>query len=464
MFDLKIINARIVTASDTFEAELGILAGRIEAVSRGTLGDAKETIDAMGRYVLPGGIDTHTHLDMPFGGTVSADDFYTGTVAAACGGTTTIIDFAMQGKGESLSSAVERWKAKAQDKAVVDYGFHVAITECTDAVIEELGTLAGLGVTSVKLFMAYKGALMVSDEILYRVMQRASGTGVLTMVHAENGDVIDHLSRRLQGEGKLEPKYHAASRPSILEGEATGRALALAYAASKAPLFVVHLTCREALDELTKAQRRGQPAFAETCPQYLLLTSERYDEADFGGAKYVMSPPLREKADCEALWSALFSGAIHTVGSDHCPFNFRGQKTLGKDNFALIPNGAPGIETRLPLMFSEGPRRGRISLNRFVEVVSTAPAKLFGLYPRKGAIAPGSDADIVILEPKSTQTLSAKTLHQNVDYCPYEGMEIAGRVRTVLSRGTPIVKHGRFIGKRGTGQFVERRPFDISIA
>ncbi len=460
--DIKIVNAQVITATDAFKGEIGIQKGKITEISRKVTGKADTVIDAKGKYVFPGAIDIHTHLDMPFMGETSSDDFETGTIAAAFGGTTAIVDFAIQGKGMRLRDAFETWMNKAKDKAVIDYGFHVAICDLNDDVLAEIPEMVKEGVTSFKCFLAYKGALMIDDGALFRILQKAHGSGALVMIHAENGDIIDILVSDMIKNGKTEPKYHALSRPPEAEGEATGRGIAVAQMAG-APIYIVHLTCREALEKVKAARDAGFPAYAETCPQYLLLSYKNYEEPDFNGAKYVMSPPLRSKEDQAALWKALQMGDLQVVSTDHCPFNFKGQKELGRDDFSKIPNGAPGIENRVSLLFSEGVLKKRITLHRFVEIVSTAPAKLFGMFPNKGTIAVGSDADLVIFDPKKPFTITAETNHQNVDYTPYEGLKGKGVVETVISGGRIVIADGKCLASPGSGQYIRRKPFKGSF-
>jgi dihydropyrimidinase len=459
--DLKIVNGTVVTANDTYRADVGIAKGKIVQIARKIKEPAADVIDAKGLYVFPGGIDMHTHLDMPFGGTVSCDDFETGTIAAAFGGTTTIVDFAIQGKGMTLSKTLNTWMRKAKSKAVIDYGFHIAICHLTDKIMEEIPQMVAMGVPSFKCFLAYKGALMIDDGALYRVLQESKKAGALVMIHAENGDVLDVLIQDFLAQGKIEPQYHALSRPPEAEGEATGRGIAIAQMAGAA-IYIVHLSCKEALDKVKEARDAGFPAFAETCPQYLLLSYKNYLEPGFQGAKYVLSPPLRDKSNWDVLWKGLASGGLQVVSTDHCPFNFKGQKDLGKKSFAAIPNGAPGIEHRLMLLFHEGVNKKRLTMNRFVELVSTAPARLFGLFPQKGAVAVGSDADLVLFDPKAPFTIRARTQHQNVDYTPYEGFKGRGKPRVVLSNGQIIVKDGKFLGKPGNGRFLKRKPFRLT--
>jgi dihydropyrimidinase len=458
--EYKIVNGTIVTATDTYRADVGIKNGKVAQIARSIKEPAGEVLDAKGLYVLPGGIDIHTHLDMPFMGTFSSDDFETGTRAAAFGGTTSLVDFAIQGKGTSLKDTLNTWMEKADKKAVIDYGFHVAITDLTDKVMNEIPEMVASGVPSFKCFLAYKGSLMIDDGALYRILQKSKKAGALVMIHAENGDVLDILINDLLAQGKTEPKYHALSRPPEAEAEATGRGIAIAQMAG-APIYIVHLTCKEALAKVKEARNAGYPALAETCPQYLLKSYQNYLEPGFQGAKYVMSPPLRDKSNWDALWKGLAYNDLQVVSTDHCPFNFKGQKDKGKKNFALIPNGAPGIEHRIMLLFHEGVNKKRIGLNRFVELVSTNPAKLFGLFPRKGTVAVGSDADLVLFDPKAPFKITAKSHHQNVDYTPYEGFKGKGVPKIVLSNGQVIVNKGKFLGKPGTGSFLKRKPFRV---
>jgi dihydropyrimidinase len=448
----------VVTATDLYRGEVLIEDEKIAAIATSFDGaSADRTIDASGKYVIPGGIDVHTHLDMPFGGTTSADDFESGTVAAAHGGTTSIVDFAIQYRGQTLRHALETWAGKAEGKAAIDYGFHMIVTELTDAVEMEMDALVREGVTSFKLFMAYPGVFMLDDATIFRALLRTGENGGTICMHAENGGVIDVLVKKALAEGKTAPKYHALTRPARAEGEATHRAIALAEMAG-VPIYIVHLSASEALEMVTEARDRGLPAYAETCPQYLFLSYDNYEEPGFAGAKYVMSPPLRPKETHSRLWRGLAGGDLQAVSTDHCPFCMREQKQLGRDDFSKIPNGAPGIETRMSLVFDGGVRTGKISVNRFVELTSTSPAKIFGLFPRKGTVAPGSDADLVVFDPEKKTTLSAKTHHMKVDYNPYEGREVTGAAETVLSRGRVIVENGKFTGKAGAGSFLKRSP------
>ena len=423
-FDSLITGGTLVTATDTFAADVAIADGKIVAIGKDLPREnTRRVLDASGKYVMPGGIDVHTHLDMPFGGTTSADDFETGTRAALFGGTTTLIDFAIQYKGQSLRQAFDTWMEKASSKAVSDYAFHCIITDLPDARLEEVGALVRDGVTSFKLFMAYPGVFMLDDATIFKVFQAAAKQGALVCMHAENGGAIDVIVKQALAEGKKAPKYHALTRPTTAEAEATARAIALAEMAG-APVYIVHLSCNDALQKVREARDRGLPVYAETCPQYLYLSIDNFDVPGFEGAKYVFTPPLREKWHQEKLWEGLRLDQLQVVSTDHCPFCFKEQKELGKDDFTKIPNGGPGIEHRLSLVYSGGVAAGRFSVNRFVELVSTTPAKLFGLYPRKGTIAVGSDADLVIFDPKRQHTISAKTHHMRVDYSMFEGIKL----------------------------------------
>jgi dihydropyrimidinase len=452
-------NGHIVTAVDNYVGDLLIEDETISLIGQRLDLQADRVIDAAGKLVIPGGVDPHTHMEFPFGGTTASDDFRTGTIAAAHGGTTTIIDFAIQYKGESLTQAVDNWHRKAEGKPAIDYGFHLIVSELPDACIPELRRLVlNDGVTSFKLFMAYPGAFLVDDGTIFRAMSAAGEAGGLVCMHAENGVVIQELIKRALAEGKTAPKYHALTRPTRAEAEGTGRAIAIAEMAG-APVYIVHLSCQEALLKVQEARDRGLPAYAETCPQYLFLDVTRYDPEGFEGAKYVLTPPLREKWHQDELWKGLRMDDLQVVSTDHCPFCFKEQKELGKDNFSKIPNGGPGVENRLSLIYNGGVASGRISLNRFVQLVSTAPAKLFGLFPKKGTIAVGSDADIVVFDPKAEMTISAETHHMNIDYNAYEGMTVTGVTETVLSRGKVIIEQGKYVGTPGEGRFLKRATF-----
>src|ERR1700694_5393897 len=458
-FDTIITGGTVVTAADTGQADVAVEGGRVVALGSSLPRDnAKHLIDAAGKYVFPGGIDVHTHLDMPFGGTTSADDCETGTRAPAFGGTTTLIDFAIQYKGQSLRTAFDTWMQKASSRAVSDYGFHCIITDLPDAQLAEMPQLVREGITSFKLFMAYPGVFMLDDASIFKAMRASSKAGAMVCMHAENGGAIDVIVKQALAEGKTAPKYHALTRPTTAEAEATSRAIALAEMAD-APVYIVHLSCNDALEKVREARDRGLPVYAETCPQYLYLSLENMDAPGFESAKYVFTPPLREKWHQEKLWQGLAKDTLQVVSTDHCPFCFKEQKELGKDDFTKIPNGGPGIEHRLSLIYTGGVHGKRFSPNRFVEIVSTAPAKLFGLYPRKGTIAVGSDADLVIFDANQEETISVKTHHMRVDYSMFEGIHIKGVPRTVLSRGRTVIDSGKFVGRPGSGQFLRRQTY-----
>jgi len=454
----------VVTATDTYEADVLIRNGIVEAIGLQLDAQDAEIVDATGCYLFPGGVDPHTHLDMPFGGTVTIDDFESGTIAAAFGGTTTIIDFCLTNKGEPLQTALDTWHAKAEGKAAIDYGFHLMIGEINDDVLAELpAVIEGEGVTSFKVFMAYKNVLQADDGTLYRTLRTAKELGALVMVHAENGDVIDFLIKEALNKGQTDPIYHALTRPSELEGEATGRAIRLTELADSR-LYVVHVTCAEAVRQIAEARNQGLDIWGETCPQYLVLDQSKLELPNFEGAKYVWSPPLREVWHQDVLWNALKNGQLQTVGSDQCSFNFKGQKELGLGDFSKIPNGGPIIEDRFSILFSEGVLKNRISLNQFVDIVSTRSAKLFGLFPQKGTIAVGSDADVVIFDPAAERVISAETHHMRVDYSAFEGMAITGEPVSVLSRGEFVVRNKQFVGTPGTGRFIKRKKYHGNAA
>jgi len=452
---LLIRNGTVVSADRTGPADILIECESIREVRPGIQPDDHQVLDAAGMLLLPGGIDAHTHLDMPFGGSTSSDDFETGTRAAAIGGTTTIIDFAIQARGTRMRDALDTWWKKAESRACIDYGLHMIVTDLPQAGLEDMDEMVREGVSSFKLFMAYPNVLMVDDATIFRALQRTSKNGALICMHAENGSVIDVIVRQALAEGKTAPIYHALTRPTRAEAEAVHRAIAMAEIAG-VPIYIVHLSSEDALNQVREARDRGLPAFAETCPQYLLLSIDDMKLPGFEGAKYVFTPPLREKPNLAKLWDGLKSDNLQVVSTDHCPFCFEDQKALGKDDFTKIPNGGPGIENRLQLLHHHGVGAGKITLNRFVEIVSTAPARIFGLYPRKGAIAPGSDADIVVWDPMAEHLISAKTHHMRVDYSMFEGFRVQGNARQVFSRGELIVENGRYIGRVGRGQYLRR--------
>jgi dihydropyrimidinase len=455
---LLIRNGRVITAVDDYHADVFIENETVSVIGASLEMEADTVIDAEGKYVIPGGLDPHTHLDMPFGGTTSADDFETGTRAAAHGGTTTVIDFAIQTKGDSTLAALESWHQKADGKTAIDYGFHMIVTDMEDDRLWEMKHLADEGVTSYKLFMAYPGVLYVDDGTIFRAMRQAGEDGTVVCMHAENGIVIDEIVKRALAEGKTAPKYHALTRPTRMEAEGVHRAVSIAEVAD-VPVYIVHLSCADALEQVTLARNRGVPVFAETCPQYLFLDYSYYEKEGFEGAKYVMTPALREKWNQDELWRGLRFGDLQSISTDHCPFCFKEQKELGMNDFSKIPNGAPGVENRMALVYNDGVHGGRISLNKFVELTSTAAAKTFGLFPKKGTIAVGSDADIVIFDPKRKETISVKnacTHHMNVDYNAYEGISVTGFPITVISRGKVIVKDTEYVGKKGDGHFLKR--------
>jgi dihydropyrimidinase len=450
-------NGNVVTAVDNYRADVLIEDGKVAVIGAKLSMEADRTIDATGKLVIPGGIDPHTHMELPFGGTFASDDFRTGTIAAAHGGTTTIIDFAVQYHGESLIQAVDNWHKKAEGKTAIDYGFHLITTDLPDERVPEMRQLIDEGVMSFKMFMAYPGVFLVDDATIFRAMKNAGKWGGLICMHAENGIVINEIIKHALAEGKTAPKHHALTRPTKAEAEGVHRAIAIAEMAD-APVYIVHLSCADALEEVREARDNGLPAYAETCPQYLFLDYSLYEREGFEGAKWVMTPPLREKWNQDKLWQGLQSNDLQVVSTDHCPFCMK-EKELGRDDFTKIPNGGPGVEHRMSLIYNGGVAGGKIGLNRFVELTSTSAAKLFGLFPRKGTIAVGSDADIVIFDPNEEMTLSAATHHMNVDYSAYEGMKVRGVTKIVLSRGRIVIDDGKYLGKPGDGQFLKRGPF-----
>lgn len=461
---ILIKGGHIVTASDNYVGDIYVEDETITLIGESLDMSADRIIDASGKYVIPGAIDPHTHLEMPFGGTITCDDFTSGTVAAAFGGTTSLVDFCIQMPGETFDTALGNWHEKIERcKPVIDVGFHIAITDLHDGgTLEDLAKLPAEGITSYKLFMAYKGAVMVDDETLFNVMRVAADTGALVMVHAENGDAIDILVKEALAAGNVDPVWHARTRPPITEGEATNRAIQLARVAG-APLYVVHVSCKEAIDPIAKARDADWDAWGETCPQYLFIDETALEKPDFEGAKYVYTPPPRPKENQDELWHALRSGVLSAVSTDHCPFNFDGQKTLGKDDFSLIPNGGVGIENRLHMLHHFGVREGRITMNRLVELCSTAPAKFFGMYPKKGTIAVGSDADLVVWDADKELTISAETHHSNSDYTLFEGTEVRGAPELVTVRGQVIVDGDELVAAPGAGQFVKRATFGDTL-
>ncbi len=451
---LLIKNGRIITSSDDYIADIYIENEKIKQIGMGLSVKADQTIDATGKLIFPGGIDPHVHLDMPFMGTFSSDNYETGTGAALFGGTTMVIDFILQTQGKSLYDALKEWKGRSDGNAVGDYSFHMAVTdfnENTKAEIKDL--IEKEGITSFKTFMAYKGALMIDDRQMVGLMNEVKKQGGMVTTHATNGDMIDYLVAKHRGEGKLSPLYHYLSQPEITEAEASGRFSDMAFQTG-VTAYIVHMTCEGAHNHVRDAARRNQKVYAETCIQYLVLDASLYDKG-FESAKWVMSPPLREKKDQASLWAGINQGSVQVVATDHCPFKWE-QKKLGENDFSKIPNGHPAIEHRMELLFSEGVHKGKISLNKFVEVSSTNTAKIFGMYPRKGCISPGSDADLVIFDPNKQHTLSAKTHHMNCDYSGYEGWKVTGKCETVILRGEVAIQNNKLLVKKGYGQFIKR--------
>jgi len=450
---------RVVTAADDYFGDVFVDGEQISLIGTSLDVDADRVVDASGKYVLPGCIDPHTHLEMPFGGTVTIDGVESGQTAAAFGGTTCHVDFIIQPQGQTFAAAIDEWKAKADGKQVIDMGYHMAVTDLREGgTLEELASLPDQGITSYKLFMAYKGALMVDDETLFRTMQVAAETGALVMVHAENGDAIDVLVKEALAAGNTAPHYHALTRPPELEGEATNRAIQLARIAGS-PLYVVHVSCKDAADPIARARELGWNVHGETCTQYFFIDDSFLERPDFEGAKWVYTPPPRPKKHQDVLWNAVRTNVLSVISTDHCAFLWDGQKTMGRDDFSKIPNGGPGLENRLHMIHEFGVRAGRITLNRMVELLATNPAKLFGLYPRKGTIAVGSEADIVIFDPERRHTISAASHHSKSDYNLYEGTEVTGTVDLVLLRGRVLVDGDELVGGPGAGKYVERARF-----
>lgn len=456
MSTLLIQNGTLVTADGQSRTDVLCQDGRIVALGQGCAVPEAVVLDASGCCVLPGGVDAHVHLQMPVGEFTSTDDFYTGTVAAACGGTTTIVDFATPERGQSLRQAVALRRQEADGQVAVDYGLHLAVTNATKRTLRALESLARQGYRSLKLYTVYP-ALYLRDEQILRILEVARSAGLLPLVHCENRAIVANRTARLLEAGQTAPRCHPLARPAVAESEAVARVLALAEVAGT-PVVIAHLSCRRSLEAVRRARARGQTVYVETCPHYLLLTEKEYGRLGFAGAKYVLTPPLRTPADVATLWPALADGEIDFVSTDHCPWNYRGMKERGRDDFSRIPNGAPGIETRMALLWSEGVGRGRITPERFVAVTATESARRYGLYPRKGTITPGADADLVVWDPAREVRLHATALHQHVDYCPYEGWTVRGYPRDVVLRGQVIVRRGQFVGQRGAGQFVGPGP------
>ena len=450
---ILIKNGRIITASEDYKADIFIEGETISAIGKKLNVKADHTINARGKYIFPGAIDPHVHLDMPFMGTFSSDNYETGTLAALHGGTTMVIDFILQTQGKSLNDALVEWRGRSDGNTYGDYSFHMAVTDYNDKTKKEIKTMVKEGITSFKTFMAYKGALMIDDGQMVALMDEVKKQGGMVTVHATNGDMIDKLIAKHKSEGKLSPLYHYLSQPEVTEAEASGRFCDMANY-TDVPAYIVHMTCEGALNAVRRSAVRNQKVFVETCIQYLILDASLYKKG-FNGAKWVMSPPLREPKDQDALWAGINQGLIQIVATDHCPFKWE-QKLMGKDDFSKIPNGHPAIENRVELLYSEGVGKGKISLNKFVELTSTNPAKIFGMYPKKGCISPGSDADIVIFDPKEEHKISAKTHHMNVDYSAYEGWKLKGKVKTVLLRGQVAIDNGEVKIEKGYGQFVKR--------
>jgi dihydropyrimidinase len=458
-----IANGTIVTADGSYRGDVLVDGETIAQIGTDLAAagvTADETIDAAGKYVIPGAIDVHTHMELPFGGTFAKDTFETGTRAAAFGGTTSIVDFAVQTRGQSLRAGLDAWHAKAEGNAVVDYGFHMIMSDVNDDTLAEMDQLVAEGVPDFKLFTAYPGVFFSDDAAIFRAMQQTGKNGGLIMMHAENGPVIDIVAADLVAQGKTDPLYHGIARYPVFEGEATNRVIRLAEAA-QVPVYIVHLSAVDALDAVRDARDRGSMAFAETCPQYLFLSLDDLGNG-FEGAKFVCSPPLRTPEHQDHLWTGLQKDDLQVVSTDHCPFDFHGQKELGRGDFRKVPNGLPGVEDRVDLLHDGGVMGGRFSKERWVDVISTSPAKLFGMYPRKGSITVGADADLVVYNPDRTRIISASTHHMDVDYSCYEGRSVTGSSDVVLSRGSVVVREGEFTGRKGHGQFVKRATADYA--
>ena len=446
---------KIVSDKITYFSDIKVDSGKIVEIGENLESKDCEIVDVSGSYIIPGGIDTHTHFDLDTGTTITADDFISGTKAAIAGGTTTILDFATQSKGKSLKAGLEEWHHKARNKAYCDYGFHMAITDWSDSVCDEMDEMIKQGVSSFKLYMAYKGTLQVDDSIIYKALEKSKNIGAIIGFHCENGDLVCELVDKNLKENHISPQYHATSRPPMLEAEATSRLMKIAEL-TKSKVCVVHLSCKESLDEVLKAKERGVDVVVETCPQYLLLNEDKYKLGGFEGAKYVMSPPLRNVKNNDILWKALAQNQIDTIGTDHCSFNYKKQKELGIDDFSKIPNGAPGVEHRVGLLYTYGVSTNKISLNRMVELLSTKPAKIYGLYPQKGTIEVGSDADLVVLNPNKTKVIKAENQVQNVDYTPYENYRLNCEIERVYLRGKEVSRNGKIIDNFPTGKYLKR--------
>lgn len=452
-------NGHIVTEAGDYRADIRIREGKVVCIGTGMSGEGAEVVDAEGCYVLPGAVDVHTHMDLDVGIARAVDDFYDGTVAAACGGTTAIVDHMGFGPaGVPLCHQFEVYRKLAGGKAVIDYGFHGTVQHVSEEILEELSVMAADGIPSVKVYLTY--GFRLGDADVLQILGKMKEIGGITAFHCENHEVVEFLKKKYRSEGKIAPIYHAKSRPNLAEAEAVSRVLKLARLAGDAPVYLVHLSCKESLEAVREARRQGQRnIFAETCPQYLVLTEACYERED--GLKYVLSPPLRSEQDCRALWEGLADGSIQVVATDHCPFRYGKEKQLGREDFTACPNGVPGVEERLMLLYSEGVAKGRIALNRLVEVLCTEPARIFGLYPEKGVIRPGADADLVILDPRPESVLTHSRMHGAADYTIYEGMRIQGEIRKVMQRGRVIAEGRRFLGERGAGRFLRRRVREV---
>ncbi|MBC5997073.1 dihydropyrimidinase [Romboutsia ilealis] len=446
---------KIVSYKITYFSDIKVDGEKIVEIGENLESKDCEIVDVSGSYIIPGGVDTHTHFDLDTGTTITADDFISGTKAAIAGGTTTILDFATQSKGKSLKAGLEEWHHKARNKAYCDYGFHMAITDWSDSVCDEMDEMIKQGVSSFKLYMAYKGTLQVDDSVIYKALEKSKNIGAIIGFHCENGDLVCELVDKNLKENHISPQYHAASRPPMLEAEATSRLMKIAEI-TKSKVCVVHLSCKESLDEVLKAKERGVDVVVETCPQYLLLNEDKYKLEGFEGAKYVMSPPLRNVKNNDILWKALEQNQIDTIGTDHCSFNYKKQKELGMEDFSKIPNGAPGVEHRVGLLYTYGVSTNKISINRMVELLSTNPAKIYGLYPQKGAIEVGSDADLVVLNPNKTKVIKAEDQVQNVDYTPYENYRLNCEIERVYLRGKEVSRNGKVIDNFPTGKYLKR--------